>query len=460
MGAWIKGGLAALVAFGACWAGAIAYWQGSGRSPSNTELAVVLLAVPLALVGAFLLVRHLLAQRAAPPAAAAPAVDAPPATPVAGPSLVLVATALRTPHGNAPEELAEAITSQRARADLDPELLDDDGYPIMSARVQDPASPELREAARLWLGEQGLAGARFSDEQWRALGMATGVAADLAHQAAGHPHALPDEAGARAPLPTLQILLALTEGWNEAQRNAAVAWIRFVIGESGWPADRTSISIAAQPAPGAAVSGWLTQLTAQAAGTPTLAMLLVCDSQIGESCVNELAAGGRLFGANRQQGLIPGEGAAGLLLADATEAALFDSAATHLHTVAARRDDSADTARKPDAALLRRLVAQACTQGAIEPGAVAVLAADSGHRTSRLMELMDLANQDLAQLDAGTDVLATGGACGHAGAVPFVAALALAHQHALERQAPVLCVSNEDPYYRSAVLVRPPAQPA
>jgi hypothetical protein len=77
-----------------------------------------------------------------------------------------------------------------------------------------------------------------------------------------------------------------------------------------------------------------------------------------------------------------------------------------------------------------------------------------------MMELMDQANQDLAHLDAGTDVLATGSACGHAGAVPFVAALALAHQQALERQAPVLCVSNEDPYYRSAALVRPPALPA
>lgn len=74
-----------------------------------------------------------------------------------------------------------------------------------------------------------------------------------------------------------------------------------------------------------------------------------------------------------------------------------------------------------------------------------------------MMELMDLANDHLAHLDTGTDVLATGTACGHAGAVPFVAALALAHQQALDRQAPVLCVSNEDARHRSAVLVRPQA---
>ncbi|GGY68537.1 hypothetical protein [Pseudoduganella albidiflava] len=459
MGTWMKGGLAALVVFGLCWGGAIAWWQGTGRSPSNTELAGVLLAAPLALLAALLLVRHL-RKPAAPEAAAGTADAATPAPPVAGPSLALLATALSTPHGAAAEELAKAIVDQLARSDLDPELLDDDGYPVMSVRVEDPAGPELREAIALWLGAQALPDPQFGDEHWRALGMVTGVAADLAHRAGAHPHALPEEIDPKSPLPTLQILLALTGAWNEAQRSAAGAWIGHVVAESGWPASRISTSIAAQPAPGAAVSNWLIQLTAQAAGTPTLAMLLSCDSQIGEASVNALAAEGRLFGANRQQGLIPGEGAAGLLLADATQAALFDSEPVHLHTVAARRDDSADVARKPDAALLRSLGTQACTQAAIAPAKVAVLLADTGHRTSRLMELMELANQELAQLDAGTDVLATGSACGHAGAVPFVTALALAHQQALERQAPVLCVSNEDPHYRSAVLVRPPVQPA
>ncbi|WP_338764310.1 hypothetical protein [Massilia sp. METH4] len=461
MGAWIKGGLAALVAFGLCWGGAITWWQGAGRSPSNTELAVLLLGAPLALLGVFLLVRHLIKPAAAPEAAASPAGAAVPAPLVAGPSLAVLATALRTPHGAAPEELAEAIAGQRARGDLDPELLDDEGYPIMSARVKDPVDPGRREQIEAWLAAQALAEPAFDEEQWRALGMLTEVAAELAQHAAAHPHAQPDESdqqAAHAPQPPLlQVLLAQAGAWNEAQRAAAAAWVRHVIGEMGWPADRASISVAAQAAPAAAVSNWLIQLSAQASGTPTLGMLLAADSHIGEASVNALAAEGRLFVASRQQGLIPGEGAAGLLLADATQAALLGEAPAHLHTVAAQRDDSADVARKADAALLRRLGAQACTQGAIAAGAVAALVADTGHRTSRMMELMELANGELAQLDTGADVLATGSACGHAGAVPFVAALALANQQAQERQAPVLCVSNEDPHHRSAVLVRPPA---
>lgn len=461
MGAWIKGGLAALVAFALCWGGAIAWWQGAGRSPSNTELALLLLAAPLALLAAFLLVQRLRQPAAAPETDAAQAAAVQPAPPVAGPSLAVLAAALRTPHGAAPEELHEAIAGQRARGDLDPELLDDEGYPVMSVRAADPIDAEGREQLGQWLAAEGLGDPQLNDEQWRALGMATGVAAELAHHASAHPHALPEDGVAGAPLappvPPLQVMLALSGAWNEAQRNASAAWLRYVIGESGWPAGRVAVTVAAQAAPGAAVSNWLIQLAAQAAETPTMAMLLAGDSQIGEASVNALAAEGRLFAASRQQGLIPGEGAAGLLLADATQAALLGAEPPHLHTVAAQRDDSADAARKPDATVLRRLGMQACMQGAIEPAAVAMLVADTGHRTSRMMELMELANKELAQLDPGADVLAAGSACGHAGAVPFVTALALAHRQALDRQAPVLCVSNEDPHHRSAVLVRPPA---
>jgi hypothetical protein len=470
MGAWIKGGLAGIVAFGVCWAGAIACWQVTGHSPSNTELVALLLVLPLALLAVYLLVRRRLALAAASATAATPA--AVEATPQAepGPSLLLLAAALRTPYANSAEQLAQAILGGSARGDLDTELHDDEGYPVLSARVDAPIDAIRRQEITAWLAARGLADPELSDEQWRALGMATAVGNELAQLAATHPLAQPEEnqavssrtkVAAEATLPVLQVLLALSGAWNEAQRGAAAAWLRHVTGTAGWPEERISVAISTQPESCTAVAHSLDQLTRQATAAPTLAMLLACDSHIGATSVENLAAEGRLFLARRQQGLIPGEGAAGLLLADTTQAALPDTEVAHLHAVAARRDASADGAGRPgqgaDAALLRRLAAEACLQGAVAPGAVTLLVADSGHRTSRTMELMDLANRDLAQLDAGTDILATGAACGHAGAVPFVAALALAFRHAVEQQAPVLCTSNEDPHHRSAVLVRPPA---
>jgi hypothetical protein len=110
-----------------------------------------------------------------------------------------------------------------------------------------------------------------------------------------------------------------------------------------------------------------------------------------------------------------------------------------------------------DAKLLGTMTDKVLVTGAAQADKVAMLVADTGHRTSRVLELMELATAALPHLDAEADVLRTGGACGACGTVPFVTALALGRHHAIELEAPVLCISNEDPYRRSAVLVRPAA---
>jgi hypothetical protein len=88
---------------------------------------------------------------------------------------------------------------------------------------------------------------------------------------------------------------------------------------------------------------------------------------------------------------------------------------------------------------------------------VAVIVADTGHRTNRTLELMAHASGKMPQLDGTDDVLRVGAACGTCGEVPFITALALAGHYTLERQAPALFISNEDPYHRVAALVRPPS---
>jgi hypothetical protein len=70
---------------------------------------------------------------------------------------------------------------------------------------------------------------------------------------------------------------------------------------------------------------------------------------------------------------------------------------------------------------------------------------------------MGLSTPAIAQVDAADDIVRIGLGSGSCGAVPFVTVLALARHYALERQAPVLCIGNEDPILRSAALVRPPA---
>jgi hypothetical protein len=85
---------------------------------------------------------------------------------------------------------------------------------------------------------------------------------------------------------------------------------------------------------------------------------------------------------------------------------------------------------------------------------VSVLVADADHRSSRVLETMALAHEDLPHLDAGADVCATGQACGQSGAVPYLAALALARHRVLDGAGAVLCVGTGDAVHRSAALVR------
>src|SRR5690606_14260798 len=98
--------------------------------------------------------------------------------------LAIVATALRSPHGSSAEELACAIADNEARADLDKELVDDNGFPVMTARSDDAHDGALQDDIADWLSSQGLQ-VHLSEEQWRAITLASGVAAELASIAAG-----------------------------------------------------------------------------------------------------------------------------------------------------------------------------------------------------------------------------------------------------------------------------------
>ncbi|MEH6435954.1 hypothetical protein, partial [Massilia sp. DD77] len=347
-----------------------------------------------------------------------------------------------------PAELLDALRSGRARADLDPELVDDDGYPLLSLRAEDAladAEAAYKGEIAAWLAAGGMPDPQWNPEQWRALLLASPVAAELALHAAAHPQAALPDSGAGAPM--LQVRAALAGDWSEQQRAAAAGWLAHIAAQAGWPAGRIH-AVAAQHSSAAVLAGLAGQ---GAAGETILAIVLACASRIGEDSVEALARQGALFGAARPQGRMPGEGAAGVLLADAAQAALFGTRGAMLQTTLAPYQDAAG---KPDAGPLSRAAAPLLADGATQAGA---LFADTGHRTARVIELMEFARAATPELDAGTEVLGAGRACGDCGDVPFLAALALAHHHATEAGDAALCVSNEDPLQRVAALIRPAA---
>ncbi len=456
---WMKVSLLVLLVVALTWGGAIWYWSATNRMPATPDLVLYLVVLPLGLLLAIWLGRKLFAAVAAAPAVATATPDAAAATPPPAPPsapLAILAAAVRGAHGASADALSGAIRDNKARAELDDVLVDDAGFPVMTARSEEAHDDSLNDEIKAWFAIKGVPELELAEEQWRALTLATSVAAELAGAAAG------DLIAAEGQPPMLNLLPLLPSDWSVDERRAGGLWLQHVVSQAGWPLAR--IALAAElpsDARGSSPSAVLARLAHQGtlSGLPLVGLVIAAASHIGDDSIAKWEGNATLFTSLRPQGMIPGEGAAGLLVTDLRQAQAIDGASYALLDLEAdaRRHNSADEAKKVDAKLLGTMTDKVLVTGTAQADKVAMLVADTGHRTSRVLELMELATAALPHLDAEADVLRTGGACGACGTVPFVTALALGRHHAIELEAPVLCISNEDPYRRSAVLVRPAA---
>jgi hypothetical protein len=439
---WIKQALIAVGVFVACWGGAIVWWRVSAHVPGTREWLSLLFGLPLTVLLAGLVGYKWIAQRGAVapagPIAAAPARASRAAGhPMRAQHLAILATAVRAPHGGSAEELAAAIADNKARPDLDRELVDDDGFPVMCARCPDAHDGALREDVADWLAAHGIADPRFSDEQWRALTLASAVASELAGRAAIEWVVRGDAA------PRLQVLALLPPAWSKGQRDAAAAWLRHTAAHAGWQGEIGQVAADADPAAGIA------QLGGDQAG---VTLVVACASHIGDETVARWALDRTLFTATQPQGMMPGEGAAGLLLTGASDG----GAVALLAPLEQVRDDAtADARRRDGAQVLKALVARALARADVAAADVAMIVADTGHRSRYVLELMEYASATMRQQGGGANVVRVGATGGYSGIVSFVTALALACHYAVGRQAPVLCIANEMPGCRLAALVQP-----
>ena len=487
MNAWLKGILLSALAFGSSWSGAVWYWRSTNRMPDTGDLAAYLVALPLSLLLGYWLVRKGAAAwsaRASEPAAPAGGGAAGAGTGTAtgagaGPaaadggaaqpaSLAIAAAALHTPHGDSAAALAGAMADNKARPDLDKELYDDDGYPVMCARAAGIDEKSAEQEITEWLAAQGLPALYARDEFWRAMALAVPAVQHLAEAAAAHPHvaeaaAAGDNAqnghgtaaqAARAlnAVPMLQLIALLPPEWNSQWRDVAGRWLGHHIEQAGWPQQRIAVNTRHGQHPGPVLAAL------QRSTEPCVTVLLACTSHLGDATVDAWASNGSLFTAARPQGAMPGEAAAGLLLLDAEQAALLDGGPYPLlaPVAAGQRPKDVDQARSGSCNVLQELTQQALKP--LQDGAeVQLIVADTGHRSTRVMELMAAAHAVQPKLDPAQDILALGNATGQAGSAGFLAALALARHEVQERDAPVLCVANEDPYLRCAALIRPAA---
>ncbi len=438
------------------------HWDAQGHQPATSEALLYLLVLPLMLFTGLLLLRWAwkavlvpglaasTGAAAASPAAAAPAEPARSAEEQARERTHPVLSAqLRLSAGSSAAEVQDALQSGKAMPGVDGELRGARGLPIFAARLADLDSSALE--------------ASWPDAE-RELSAATrrALAALLEPLQRSAEEILQAMAvWAREPAPNLRLLMQIGCLAHEA---AAVApWVQQQLAEAtGLPLERMRIEpLPAEAEPARAL--WqsadrlLTLLERER--SPDLLVLVAAHSHLDEDLVARWEAEGRLFDAERQpKGLMPGEGAAVLVLGPASWPVASDEPPLpHLHRpVLAQRDKSIEAAGKVGHQVLEAVLAQTLALGRCSAEALGSLVCDADRHGPRNTELFGAMLAHRLPLDPIEDMQLLGAACGHLGSVGSVAAVALAAQRAAaeEEHRPSLILGLNDLQARLGLLVR------
>jgi len=446
-----KKGMLVLALFAVVWLAVIIWWQESRTLPTGVDIGLYLFALPLALLGALWAGARIVRAARAPKAAPAQAGTEAPAETAARPAeLRLVAVAARAAVGADAAAVYEALAEQK-RPELDAELKTPEGFPIFAARVPGMDDMELYAAAR----ERGAPSDALATATLRVTALLADIARALTHDA----HARVTELDVPArdeDWPRLHFDVLVPADWSEAARQRALAAVRAAAGV--WPDAR--IDAAEHPARDAmAADLLLRQLAAEprdAKAEPRWRIVLAGDGYIDAEQVAHWGSLSTLLTHANPQGRVPGEAAAGLLLAPSrAQADVHVTLSPVVH-----REKSADARGAQAEAQLADLARTLLETANVGPDNVAHVISDADHRGSRPLEPLSVASQLFAHLDAGKDCLSVGVACGHTGAAASLLTLAVAAQTCLQFDHPVLTLTLQDPALRSAALVSRPASSA
>lgn len=488
MSTWIKRGLLTVAVFLVTWVMFITYWSGANHMPDGGDVILYLLVLPAAfllLVWGVAKARTALAAAAAAKAAAAAAAPAP-ATAAAesGPprerhwTLAIVATALRSPFGADAGSLLEQLKAQSLRLPLDSELVNDQDMPILAGRIADVLGEETREIFTAWQQHSPEQSPMYLDDaHWRSLALAADIARELGDRLQWHPLLEEYREAQRhqqdaVGLPHLHLLVLLPSTWAGEQRLQAARWLGELVCRQGWPAEKLNV-LPAAAGENAHPLLHLDRLIATSRDArsqqPTpylassyLAMVIAAQSNLDPQIVQAWQQDKQLLQGAQSIGKSPGEAAAGLILADATQAlAMGTTDPVLLHRASlGRHEQSVDQARRLNGELLIQLAQGALRDAAIAPEQLSLLVSDGDYRASRTDEIMKLGYAVLPELDLGSQCVKLGATCGSAGLATALSALVLAHAATDESGEPSLCVCNEDAHQRAVVaLSRAPVIP-
>ncbi len=479
-----RSGLTLLAVFVVVWIAVIVWWQSANRMPTTADILTYLLLLPLGMIVGYWVIKRAVdgirsnvaagreLSAAAPAMASADGKAADPQDATRQWRAVLLASALRAPAGSDAASVVEAV-----QANTQPGLTDVQGFgqPVFAAPVDGVEIEDLRGEL-----EERHPDVEWLDERLRALALAAQVAEELAAHAVAQ---VPETIGPDAT--RLIITALLPRDWTPQHQAVADAWLRQRIALI-WPADRLTLEpiTAKGDADALLLLDRATQGVNRANDERVLRMVVVADSLVGPSAVEQLMQHEQLFEATRQHGRVPGEAAAGVLLCAPAVAqslaltpfATDDVAAPVTITRAgvARLESPTPDRGQPELQALGDAVGHVLDTLAAapvqpkdapdekaegdapsDPITVAGVVSDTGMHPVRTVEVARVFSERFPKLDLSADLLPIGTPCGYVGAAGPLLSVVVAHQLSQQTGKPVLAITANDIQQRGAIAVVP-----
>ena len=449
-----------LLTFALVWALVLGWWQSNDYEPSKLDLALYLGALPLALVGGYLLLRGFIEHLKAPPAVDKP--DVPglrDEDPLAATSAKTAAAerafniclvegfVVAAPGASTDDVLAAIDGGQRPEPSF--RLTDGAGFPVFLAEVKDLDVDGMQEK----MAADAASIRKFAERE------------DVARTLALLDHLLGTVQERLTPLLAqvgaalkLRIVWLVPANWDSSQLATLRVWLQL----NYWPnQERSGLDIALVPvATEVDAMRQLDEINLRINRDPSsseLTLLLGAVSAVDEQTVESWAASNKLFSADHQNRKIPGEGAVGLLLASRASVERFDlpEVAVLSRVSMGVRDKPVDAGGRIGGKLIEQLVTGLLDVSAVESTQVKTALLDADHRASRVAEAMEGLGQTFEHFDPIKDCLAVGTVSGDLSPIGGLIALACARTKVLATEAPVLCLSNQHERDRAVLLAMP-----
>ncbi len=368
-------------------------------------------------------------------------------------------------------ELTRVLAERRTRPRPDPELTDDDGFPVLTGRVAGLNTAGIER----WLARADAATHLSKPSGWRVGFVRTLALLELLIvQIEPDSHVLSEAivrnsigqddsgatlrcaAGMGSQTRQFQILVRLMVSDTLAPHERQLA-LDYLTQRLPLPPDgNLQVELVTAQDDASAIAE-LERFRGESWGdrNPQALLLLACDSLLCPDVLANWQAEARLFGTNCPNGLMAGEGAFGILCANAAGLDALSAPATCLlaGTSSSMRDHSADAPGKPSHAALDLAADGALARSGITPEQIGMVVCDTDHRPGRILECIGTMARHTPHLDAIQSRLAVSESCGHLGATSGLATMAAGVRHVTDTSSPALLLNLDHAVNRTAAVL-------